>query len=123
MDEPVQLDGIPELNITVKEPGDDTLVVHLAGELDLVTTHSLQERLWPLLDQPYRAVLLDLSEITFLGSTGLADLVNARERASRSGIRLLLVATSRAVLRPLEATGLRSMFPIYSSVDAALADR
>jgi anti-sigma B factor antagonist len=121
MDEPVQLDGTPELNITVKEPSDDTVVVHLAGELDLVTTHTLQERLWPLFDRPRRAVLLDLTEVTFLGSTGLADLVNAKERAGRSGIRLLLVATGRVVLRPLEATGLMSIFPVYDSIDAALA--
>lgn len=122
MDEPVQLDGMPELTITIKEQSDDIAVVHLAGELDLVTTHILQERLWPLLDQPRRAVLLDLSEVTFLGSTGLADLVNAKERAGRSGIRLLLVASGRPVLRPLEATGLLSMFPVHHSVDAALAE-
>jgi anti-sigma B factor antagonist len=122
MDEPVQLDDIPELNITVKEPSDDILVVQLTGELDLVTTHVLQERLWPLLDRPRKAVLLDLTELAFLGSTGLADLVNAKERADRSGIRLLLVASGAAVLRPLEVTGLLTMFPVHRSVDSALAD-
>jgi len=52
-------------------------------------------------------VVLDLSEVSFLGSSGLAVLVEARDQAQQGGHALRLVCSSRIVLRALEATGLR----------------
>jgi anti-anti-sigma factor len=59
--------------------------------------------------------------VRFLGSAGLEALVLGQQRASRAGIDFVVVASTRAALRPIEATGLDSVFTILGSVDEAVA--
>jgi anti-sigma B factor antagonist len=65
-------------------------------------------------------VVLDLSQVTFLGSAGLAVLVAAKDDAERRGHRLRLVCGSRIVTRALEATGLLALFDVADGVPEAL---
>lgn len=95
-------------------------VVAVIGELDMLTTPLLESRVIDELAEGPAALVLDLSGVTFLGSSGLALLVQTRERATERGIRLRLVAGSQPVNRPLTATGLDSLFDIVDSRDAAL---
>jgi anti-anti-sigma factor len=118
MDEPVRIGKQPEaapLRITIDRPRPDVTVVGLRGDLDLLTAPLLREALRPLIDAA-GAVLVDLSGVEFLGSSGLAELAAAQD----GGARIVLVASGRAVVRPLEVTGLAPLFQIYESVDAAL---
>jgi anti-sigma B factor antagonist len=65
--------------------------------------------------------VVDMTGVTFLGSAGLAVLVEAARLAQQSNAALKVVATARAVTRPLEATGLGEVFSVSDSVDAALS--
>ena len=101
------------------EPG--MVVLHVSGELD---TTSAQELALPLQDQLTEAnktVVVDLGGVRFLGSAGLEALVVGQQRATELGITFVVVASSRAALRPIEATGLDSVFTLVSSVEEALA--
>jgi len=122
MNEPVRMGEQPEapLRITI-ERVESADVVRLAGDLDLLTAPLLRDQLWPLLERPGGLTLVDLNELSFLGSAGLSELAAANDTALRNGVRLVLVATSRTVLRPLEVTGLHTLFPIFESVDAAFS--
>src|SRR5690349_8958386 len=123
MNEPVLEVEQPEepVQIHVEQPRSGAVVVRVTGDLDLLTAPLLRRRLQPLLEQP-GAVVVDLLNVGFLGSTGLAELTAAQDAAARTGVSLRLVATSHAVLRPLQVTGLDTLFRIFDSVDAALAD-
>jgi anti-sigma B factor antagonist len=123
MNEPVLEVKQPEepVQIVVEHPRSGTAVVRVTGDLDLRTTPLLRERLQPLLEQ-HGAVLVDLQNVGFLGSTGLAELTAAQDAATSHGTQLRLVATGHAVLRPLQVTGLDALFQIFDSVDEALAD-
>jgi anti-sigma B factor antagonist len=107
-----------QIALVVDRPADDVVVLHVTGEIDLLTANTLGERIREQLAETNRALVLDLIEVSFLGSAGLAEIVSASQAGAA---RLLLVATNRAVLRPLEVTGLLSLFNVYDSVDAALA--
>jgi anti-sigma B factor antagonist len=61
-----------------------------------------------------------LSDVPFFGSSALAVLIRAADVAGKRGVRLLLVAVNRAVLRPLEVTRTAELFSIHGSVEAAL---
>ena len=100
---------------------DDAVVLNVTGEIDLLTANVLGERLREPLDPASRMLVLNLTGGSFLGSAGLAEIVSASQTGSDRGARLVLVATNRAVLRPLEVTGLLSLFTVYETVDAALA--
>jgi len=124
MNDPVRMGEQPDeqLRITVEQTRPDLAVVSLRGDLDLLTAPVLHERLWPLLDKAERTVLVDLGDVGFLGSAGLAELAAAHDLATRHGARIVLVASARTVLRPLEVTGLNTLFPTFDSVEAALRD-
>ncbi|MFP5022717.1 STAS domain-containing protein [Pseudonocardia phyllosphaerae] len=97
----------------------DAVVVGVYGEVDTMTAPVLTER---ISEQLGRASLLvvDLSPVTFLGSAGLAALVEGKENAEKAGIRLRLVCGSHAVTRALEATNLMSLFDVAGSAQEAL---
>jgi anti-sigma B factor antagonist len=122
MNEPVRLGEQAEapLLISVDRPRPDVVVVRLRGDLDLLTAPLLREALRPLIHEP-GTVLVNLTGVGFLGSAGLAELAGAQDGATGNGARLALVASGRAVVRPLEVTGLAELFQIFDSEDAALA--
>lgn len=122
MDDPVRMGEQPAdpLEITVEQATPTIAVVRLTGDLDMLTSPVLRDHLQPLLGPADRAVLIDLSGVDFLGSAGLAELAAANDTATRNGVRLALVATNRAVRRPLEITGLHTVFTMFDSVEAAL---
>ena len=87
---------------------DGGCTVTVAGEVDTLGAPVLGGCLDQLLARPdVRTVELDLSGVTFLDSAGLTALVRAHRRAEGTG-RVLRVrcGTGRAVLRPLQITGL-----------------
>jgi anti-sigma B factor antagonist len=66
---------------------------------------------------------MDLTEVRFLASSGLAVLIEAAQRAEDRGIRLRLVITNRAVRRPLEITGTAALFDLHSDAESAYGGR
>ncbi|HEX9774310.1 MAG TPA: STAS domain-containing protein [Actinomycetota bacterium] len=96
-------------------------IVGVAGELDLLTAPSLRTRLIEAIDQGDVRLVLDLSHVSFLDSSGLGALIAGYKRVRERGGRLVLVATSRAVLNVLSLTGLDGVFQVFPTVDEALA--
>lgn len=92
----------------------DACVVTLTGDVDATTAPDLRRVLLRWLDQPdVGEVHLDLRRVTFLDSAGLTALVVAHRAAQDSGRGLSLrCGSSRAVLRPLEITGLLTVLTV-----------
>lgn len=108
------------LRVTMSHPDPTSIVVHIAGEIDALTAPELRQLLGPRLASATETVVLDLSQVSFLGTAGLAVLVQATLRARHSRIDLRLVTSARCVERALAVTALRSRFACYPSVHAAL---
>ena len=96
-------------------------VVSVQGEVDMVTAPRLHSCLQDQLGMTPRRLVVDLAGVGFLGSSGLAVLVECLDGARGRGTDLRLVASSRGVVRPLEATGLTELFQTYPDVESALA--
>jgi anti-anti-sigma factor len=95
------------------------VVLTLGGELDLATVPLLQEQL----DRAGRgrgAVVIDLSGLRFIDSSGLHMLVRAERQLRASGGQLVLVRGPRAVRRVFELTGLDRYFAWCDFPSAAL---
>jgi anti-sigma B factor antagonist len=104
----------------VVEHGEGARVLHVVGEVDTLTAPVLRTRLDEHLAE-VELLVLDLTDVTFLGSAGLAVLVAAKDEADRFGHRLRLVPGSRIVVRALEATGLLTLFDLADTAAEALA--
>ena len=105
------LDGL--LSADVRQLGYGVLVVYIAGELDMLTGPPLQDHLDELLATRPDRLIIDLSQVSFMGSTGLSVLICTRQNAIAMGTTLQLSGTSaRAISVPLEVTGLNDLFEI-----------
>ena len=101
---------------------DGAVVLAVAGEIDLHTAPRLLAAVDTGFDQASDGPLvIDLTDVSFLGSAGLAALVSARRQAQRRREPLRIVVDhNRPVIRPLEITGLDEVLALYHTVDEAL---
>jgi anti-sigma B factor antagonist len=107
-------------SVVVDRIAPDVVVLHVSGELDTTSSSELTSPLDDHVVPDQRAVVVDLAGVKFLGSAGLEALVLGQQRASRASVEFVVVASTRAALRPIEATGLDSVFTILGSVDEAV---
>ncbi|OLT14622.1 hypothetical protein BJF78_18035 [Pseudonocardia sp. CNS-139] len=109
------------LTITPRSPGQ--VVIEVGGEVDMLTSPQLRSAVLDQLepDAGVELVVLDLDGVTFLGTSGLAVLIEVREAAHTAGVELRLACTARRVLRPLTIAGLIPLFDIHDTIDRALA--
>jgi anti-sigma B factor antagonist len=99
---------------------ESTHVLSPKGEIDILTAPQLARRLLGLAEEGKTGVVVDLSSVTFMDSTGLGVLLNAvRALASRHG-KLVLVCPNERVLRPFQVTGLVDRMSIFPTREAAL---
>jgi anti-sigma B factor antagonist len=95
---------------------------NLSGELDHATAPELREPLESAIDAGARSLLVDLSDCSFIDSTGLSVLVHARSRLlDDSDGRLEICCPDPQVRRLLEITGVDRAFGVHQTRDEALA--
>lgn len=99
---------------------EDSLVVTLSGEIDLDRAPAIRLLLLDCVKQG-RDVLVDLAQVTYIDSSGIASLVEALQTAGKAGTHLGLVAVSAQALRVFELARLDKVFSIHPDMDAALA--
>ena len=105
------------MDVEVTEASGST-VVRVRGELDLATAPQLDEALGGI--DPGGHVVVNLSEVGFLDSSGLAVLLQARQRlGAADGAELRLVVSRPSILRVLEVTGLMAVFPVFDTLGDA----
>jgi anti-sigma B factor antagonist len=85
-------------------PERDTVRVAPVGELDLLSVEQLDQRLTELYDTGFRKLVVDLHQLTFLDSRGLALIIRWDEYARHNGLELSLIQGPRAVQRLFEIT-------------------
>jgi anti-anti-sigma factor len=95
--------------------------VALRGELDLEHAYTFDEELRRVEAARPPCLVIDLRELSFLDSCGLARLLAARRRARRERRRLVLVRGPAAVQRLFALTAVGEAFEIVGDVPAALA--
>lgn len=108
-----------EVSVTSRPSGDRT-VVHVTGEIDVYTAPVLREELAKLVDGGHNNLVVDLTGVPFMDSTGLGVLVGALKKVKTHGGDLALVIDQEKVLKVFRITALTQVFPIFETVDAAL---
>jgi anti-sigma B factor antagonist len=113
--------GVPALQLNTTRPGPGTVVVTVRGELDLCTAPRLSDLLSCRLRGTIRRLVVDLSEVDFLGAAGLSVLTKAYLQSQHQGVRLgVVTGDRRAVLRSLTVTGLDRELPLRKDLPSAL---
>jgi len=112
------------LSVDIKsEHGGAAIIYRLHGSLDLATAPSLRAALLEAANEGKHEIIVDLTELEFLDSTGLGALIGAHRRALENSGRVRLSVRDGPIQRLLNITGLMRIFAVYGSLDAALNDR
>jgi anti-sigma B factor antagonist len=115
----------PELSVTVDSgpaSGRSGPLVRVSGEVDIQTSHILDEHLQRILSEGHASMVVDLSQVTFLDSTGLSVLINALKRCQGAGGHMRLESPRPHVRRVFEVTGLSDVFDVTDSGGTTPAD-
>jgi anti-sigma B factor antagonist len=110
----------PTFDLSEETVDDRTIVLAAAGEIHVSTAPELSERLNAAIASGRTRLVLDLTGVEFIDSTGLSVLLNALRRLTRRQGALALVCTNPTVLRLFEITRLDSTFDIVATRDEAL---
>lgn len=120
-DDPGEVAGV--VLETVATPAGNAVVVSVTGEIDMLTETQLLDGLNHALAQPgARAVVIDLSGVSFFSSSGIAALATAHTTAAEQNMLLhVVVPRASATYRPLQLTGMTQLLTIHPTRAAALA--
>jgi anti-sigma B factor antagonist len=108
-----------ELQLATRHEG-DVSVVSARGEVDVFTAPGLDTELDALIADGHARLVVDLSDVAFLDSTGLGVLVKALTHAREAGGWLHLVVTSDRIRKIFEITGLDASIPIFDTARDAI---
>jgi anti-anti-sigma factor len=105
-----------------QEQHPDAVIVRAGGELDALTADQLAQHLQEAEDAvtPPAPVLLDLTDITYLSSAGVATLVIHTHRCAELNSRLCVVTDQPAVLRTITLTGADDTINIAPTLEKAM---
>jgi anti-sigma B factor antagonist len=104
----------------LEKPG--VSIVVFTGEIDLESSPAAREVLLKCFGHTGN-VIVDLSEVSYIDSSGVASLVEALQAAKKNGSKFALAAVSEPTRRVLELARLDKVFTLYDSVELALENQ
>jgi anti-sigma B factor antagonist len=108
------------MDINIKRDGANS-VVYVTGEIDLYTSPKLREAILDLFGKRQQdRVVLDLSDVPYIDSSGIASLVEGLQAAKAKQARFILVGLNEGPRHVLELTKLLNVFEIAPSEEEAL---
>jgi anti-sigma B factor antagonist len=114
------LGGSVELSVSKTSAG-DVPILAVSGEVDVYSAPALKDKIGELIQSGQTTLIVDLSGVAFLDSTGLGALVEARAATNESGGSLPIVCSQERILKLFTITGLDGVFTIHPDVGAAVA--
>ena len=111
----------PRFDLSEEDVDERTHLIAVTGEIHVSTAPEFSRLLSAAIGRGKTQVVLDLSDVEFIDSTGLSVLLNGLRRVTRRGGRMAIVCSNPTVMRLFVITRLDSTFTIVGSRSAALA--
>lgn len=103
-----------------REEVTDAIVLTVEGSVDITSSPELRGELKAALDRKIPRIVVDMGDVTFVDSSGLATLIEALQRTQAYEGQVVLCNLSQAVLGVFELANLDHIFKIRASRNAAL---
>jgi anti-sigma B factor antagonist len=116
MDEMIPVALLPEF-MSRKQPN----VLPLDGEIDLHISPEVAKSLRSMIEEKPKQVIVDLTKVTYLDSSGLAVLIEGMQNVQKYGGKFGLAGVQDDVRHVFDIARLDQVFEIYPDVDTALA--
>ncbi|GAC1517804.1 MAG: STAS domain-containing protein [Acidimicrobiales bacterium] len=112
----------PTVSTSVPSDSRTWTVLPLVGDVDLASAPALRQQLADMTTESPSFLVIDMSELDFIDSTGLGVLVGTLRRLRATGGDVRLAAARTGIARVFSVTGLDRVFSLYPTVEAASAD-
>tara|TARA_B100000029_G_scaffold498808_1_gene568195 strand:- start:873 stop:1214 length:342 start_codon:yes stop_codon:yes gene_type:complete len=111
------------MSITIDEINNGVMV-RISGEVDLSVSPEVKEKILEQIELHRKennfsipkTVYADLSEVTYIDSSGIASLIFSHQHAAKSGVNFYLFKTSPGVLKVIQLARLDSIFKIVDTI-------
>ncbi len=112
---------VPHFELSEEDSASGTHVINVSGEIHVQTAPRFSQRLSDAIDKGNTSIVLDLSAVEFIDSTGLSVLLSGLRQVVQAHGRMALVCANPTVLRLFEITSLDETFDIFPGRAAAFA--
>lgn len=104
-----------KVDVLERKPG--IYVIHLEGEVDMSNSPEVRNVLLPIFKKKPSHLIVDLADVSYIDSSGIATLVEGLQLSLKGGVRLTLAAMGSAVGAVFELAYLKEVFEIVPDVE------
>jgi anti-sigma B factor antagonist len=115
----MQADGSGPVEVTTRQEGGFTIVA-VSGEVDLYSSPRMREAILAGVSRKNPRVIVDLTKVSYMDSSGIATLVEALQLTRKHSGRLVVAGLSERVREVFELARLESVFELSPTVAAAV---
>ena len=109
------------MQMDVVQLGDGVTRVNLAGRMDIEGTQAIDLKFTALTANRRAAVIVDLSQVSFLASIGMRTLLSSAKALAQKGGRMVILNPQPMVASALATAGIDTLVPVFPDLDAARA--
>ena len=99
---------------------DQVWIIRVDGEVDLYSSPAMRQELKKAIKAKVKAVLIDLSAVDYMDSSGVATLIEALQALKKSKNRLALVGAAQPVMQVLKFAKLDQVFDLFDTIEEAI---
>ena len=108
------------MNINVKQMSPGVHVVNLHGDVDMSTSPEIRKVVAPIFNKETSRVIVDLSQVPYMDSSGIATLIEGLQQSQKWGIRFILVGMTAQVEAAFDLAHLKEVFEVLPDLESAL---
>ena len=94
-------------------------LVVVEGEVDMLTSPNLRDKLLPFFKKKVKGIIVDLSGVSFMDSSGIATLVEGLQWSKKENRQFVLTGLGTNIMNALTLTKLSTVFSIKTDTDGA----
>lgn len=109
------------LQIDLSEHDNGVAVLTVRGEVDMSSSSTVRGQMSPLLKSGRKAIIVNLSHVTYMDSSGIATLVEGLQQSMKLKIAFRLAELNPAVRNVFKLARLETVFQVYESTTDAMS--
>lgn len=94
--------------------------VALEGDVDMSTSPDVRKAMAPIFQKGNTQIIVDLTRVPYMDSSGIATLIEGLQLSQKSGIRFTLAGMTAAVEAAFELAHLKDVFEMSPDVESAI---
>lgn len=110
------------VQIALQEPTRGIAIIIVSGEVDMSSSPAVRNTLTPLFKPGMKAVVINLAQVSYMDSSGIATMVEGLQQSMKRGIHFRLAELNPSVWDVFKLARLETLFHIYPTTEAATAD-